>query len=115
MSVTTQKKAVVKKVTVTTYESIQRGLKDTAKIEEKQLQQSIKSNLKSLKTKIEKTKEQLEEAELSRESALESSSVNWSALMEADANIESLEMGLQILKNYRDQYFPQWETILVQD
>ena len=118
MSTTTKKAAQTKTVSQiagTTYEQIQRSLKDTAKVEEKQLQQSVKSNLKSLKTKIERTNEDLNDAIAGRDSALESANVNWDNLIAADAEIEALQMGLDKLKSFRNQYFPNWQSTLVAD
>lgn len=107
-------KTMTKKVSLT-FEEIQRSLKDQETIQEKQLQQCVKSNLRSLKNNIEATVEALENAEGQYEQLLQKEKVDWEAVVNKDAEIKGLEEGLKKLRILRDSLFPSWKTILIQD
>ena len=87
--------------------------KDT--VHEKQLQQRIKSNLRSLKATIESTQDARDSQLEQREQALQSSSVNWKHIVELDAEIEGSELAIVKLKELREVLFPSWKTILTDD
>jgi hypothetical protein len=60
---------------------------------------------------ISATNRELQSAIRSRQSYLQTSSVNWSSLAECDKKIEGYEKGLARLKSYRDCYFPNWREL----
>jgi hypothetical protein len=46
---------------------------------------------------------------------LDTTSVDWSELAKKDQQIEGYERGLARLKEYRNQLFPTWKSMRVQD
>ena len=82
---------------------------------EKAIQQDVKSNLKSLKSSIEKTREEIDNATARRESLLDAKKVDWNAVVDAEDEMESLNAGLKRLKALRDTQFPNWKEVLVED
>jgi hypothetical protein len=46
---------------------------------------------------------------------LDTTSVDWSELAKKDQEIEGYEKGLARLKEYRNQLFPNWKAMRVQD
>jgi hypothetical protein len=50
-----------------------------------------------------------------RETMLQTPSVNWGDLAKQDAKIEGYEKGLNRLKNYREVYFPNWRELVTEE
>lgn len=50
-----------------------------------------------------------------RETMLQTSSVNWAGLAKKDSEIEGYEKGLDRLKNYREVYFPNWRELVTEE
>lgn len=79
------------------------------------MQHRIKSNLRSLKTSIEATRNEIDVEKEAYNNLIASTNVDWNAVLTKQNKMANLEAGLNMLKTYREQYFPNWKTILIED
>lgn len=87
----------------------------SAEIEEQQLQYDVIDCLSSLTDSIEETQRQLNSAKRHRETLLQKREVDWNALAQQDNKIAGYVKGLEMLKGYRNSYFPDWRSLRTQD
>ena len=82
--------------------------------EERELQYEVEDNLRNLMADISATSRDLAAAERNRQSFICKGEVDWSNLINHDIKIEGLRRGLDRLKNYRENYFPNWKEIVAE-